>query len=153
MPGSRLRFRNIEANPDDPVESWPIEGIHTALSRGTLIDWRRIIDAVRRDPWGQVARDVEYVLSYDRPYGTAEAFERAIANLRSAAERRDKEEVAHRLATTLRQSGLTRRQFADRLGTSTSRLSTYLSGKVTPSAALLVRAERLAESSCDRDLS
>jgi transcriptional regulator with XRE-family HTH domain len=32
-----------------------------------------------------------------------------------------------------------------RLGTSRSRLSTYLSGKVTPSAGLLVRMERLVE--------
>jgi hypothetical protein len=31
------------------------------------------------------------------------------------------------------------------MGTSTSRLSTYVSGKVTPSAALLLRMRRLAE--------
>lgn len=39
------------------------------------------------------------------------------------------------------ESGFTAAEFAARLGTSPSRLSTYLSGKVMPSAALLVRAE------------
>lgn len=29
-----LRFRNIDADPDDPVETWPLKGIVTALERG-----------------------------------------------------------------------------------------------------------------------
>ncbi|MDR0958793.1 MAG: helix-turn-helix transcriptional regulator [Propionibacteriaceae bacterium] len=41
-------------------------------------------------------------------------------------------------------SGLGVRQFARVLGTSASRLSTYVNGKVSPSAALLVRAEAIA---------
>jgi transcriptional regulator with XRE-family HTH domain len=41
-------------------------------------------------------------------------------------------------------SGLSKAQFAARIGTSPSRLSTYLNGKVTPSAALMVRMRRLA---------
>jgi len=42
-------------------------------------------------------------------------------------------------------SGLSQRDFAARLGTSASRLSTYLNGKVTPGADLLIRAERIGE--------
>jgi len=72
----------VEADPADPVETWPIEAIQTALERGTLVDWRRMLAAVRADPWGEVARDICYVLSYHRPYGTALLFERAIANAR-----------------------------------------------------------------------
>ena len=37
-----LRFRNIDASPDDPVETWPFEGILAAVERGTLPDWRRL---------------------------------------------------------------------------------------------------------------
>lgn len=40
---------------------------------------------------------------------------------------------------------LSRAQFASQIGTSASRLSTYVNGKVTPSAALLVRMRRVAE--------
>ncbi|MGI8949078.1 MAG: helix-turn-helix domain-containing protein [Ornithinimicrobium sp.] len=42
-------------------------------------------------------------------------------------------------------SGLTTAEFASRIGTSRTRLSTYRSGQVTPSAALLVRMERMAD--------
>ena len=37
-----------------------------------------------------------------------------------------------------------RADFAEAAGTSTSRLSTYLNAKVTPSATMLVRMERVA---------
>lgn len=47
-------------------------------------------------------------------------------------------------------TGLTDAEFARRVGTSASRLSTYLSGKVTPSSAMLVRIQRLAGRSEDR---
>ncbi|MGF1647054.1 MAG: helix-turn-helix domain-containing protein [Kineosporiaceae bacterium] len=39
-------------------------------------------------------------------------------------------------------SGLTSTEFASRIGTSRSRLSTYASGRVVPSAALMVRIRR-----------
>jgi hypothetical protein len=64
----QLRFRNITASVDDPVETWPFEGIVAAVERGTLL----------------------------------------------------------------------------RLGTSRTRLSTYMSGRVTPSAALMLRMRRAA---------
>jgi transcriptional regulator with XRE-family HTH domain len=37
------------------------------------------------------------------------------------------------------ESGLSRAEFVSRIGTSASRLFTYATGKVTPSAALLMR--------------
>ena len=151
MSGSRLAFRNVTADVADPVETWPTEAIQAALERGTLPDWRRMIDAVRRAPWGPVARKIEYVLTFARPYGTAVLFERSIAHIREEAERRDRAAVAHRFSAAVARSGLTRRDFAAHLGTSASRLSTYLSRQVVPSAALLIRAERLASSDVAHD--
>jgi transcriptional regulator with XRE-family HTH domain len=49
------------------------------------------------------------------------------------------------VAALVRASGLTRAEFASRIGTSASRLSTYVTGKVTPSAALLVRMRDVSE--------
>ena len=92
-----LRFRNIDASPDDPVETWPFEGILAAVERGTLPDWRRLATAIRTDPWGPVAHQVLEAVS-----------------------------------------------FAERIGTSRSRLSTYMSGQVVPSATLMVRMRRVA---------
>jgi len=52
-------------------------------------------------------------------------------------------EVATALHGTLTQSGLTQSDFARHLGTSATRLSTYLSGSTIPSAAIYLRALRL----------
>lgn len=143
MTATRLNFRNVDAAPHDPVETWPIEAIDAAVTRGGLSDWRRMIAAVRRDPWGPVARDIEQVLEYERPYGTAELLERAIAREREARQQTEQAEVARRLRAAVEASGLSQAAFAARLGTSPSRLSTYLSGKVVPAATVLVRAEAL----------
>ena len=53
--------------------------------------------------------------------------------------------MAARVRAAVDRSGLTNSRFADLVGTSASRLSTYLSGKVTPSAAMLVRIERAGD--------
>lgn len=42
-------------------------------------------------------------------------------------------------------SGLSKSEFASRIGTSASRLSTYLSGSVTPSASLLLRMQTVSQ--------
>lgn len=68
----------------------------------------------------------------------------AIERAREQAERTEREEVAKEVTELIERSGLSRAEFAARMGTSASRLSTYASGKVTPSAALLVRMRRVA---------
>jgi len=140
-----LAFRNLTVTPDDPVASWPTEAIATALERGGLEHWRPIAVEVRRDPWGPVARALEEVLGYCRPYGVAELMETALARARERAEAGEREVVAEEVRQAIARSGLSRAEFASRIGTSTTRLSTYTTGKVTPSAALMVRMRRLLE--------
>jgi transcriptional regulator with XRE-family HTH domain len=53
--------------------------------------------------------------------------------------------VTDGLVQALAGSGLTQADFAAALGTSASRFSTYLSGKIDPSASFYLRALRLAE--------
>jgi DNA-binding transcriptional regulator YiaG len=142
---SPLTFRNIDASPDDPVSTWPLEAIQTALERGGLGDWRKLTEEIRAQPWGPVARRVEEVLGYSRPYGVAPAMERAIAGAREETEASEREAVATEVDRLVRASGLSRAEFASLVGTSASRLSTYVTGKVTPSAALLVRMRRTTE--------
>jgi DNA-binding transcriptional regulator YiaG len=139
-----LAFRNVDASPDDPVSKWPQEAIQTALERGSLSHWQRLAKAIRAEPWGPVARRVEEVLTYSRPYGVANAMERIVARAREAAEADERQAVAAEVARLIETSGLTRTEFASQIGTSTSRLSTYATGKVTPSASLLLRMRRVA---------
>lgn len=138
-----LAFRNVDASPDDPVAEWPVEAIQTALERGSLRHWRRLAGEIRAEPWGPVARRVEAVLTYSRPYGIAEAMERVIADARETTEADERRAVAAEISRLVDESGLTRAEFASRIGTSASRLSTYVNGKVTPSASLLLRMRRL----------
>jgi hypothetical protein len=141
-----LRFRNLDVGPEAAVEDWPTEGVIAALERGGLGDWRRLAAAVRAHPWGPVARRLEDALAAARPYGAAPLMERVLAHARRDAERDERAEVAARVRAQLERSGLDRAAFAEAIGTSTSRLSTYLAGKVAPSSTLLVRMERAARS-------
>lgn len=139
---SPLAFRNVDASPDDPASEWPLEAIQTALERGGLSHWHRLAKAIQGQPWGPIARRVEEVLTYSRPYGATPLMERVIAKVRAETEAVEREAVAVEVDQLVRASGLSRAEFASRIGTSASRLSTYVTGKVTPSASLLVRMRR-----------
>jgi DNA-binding transcriptional regulator YiaG len=139
-----LAFRNLTITPDAPVSEWPTEAVQTALERGDLADWHRIVVALQADPWGKTARQVEEVLSYSRPYGIAEAIEAALARARQRTEASERAAVASEIREAVERSGMSQAEFASRIGTSASRLSTYASGKVTPSAMLMVRIRRVA---------
>ncbi len=137
-----LQFRNVDASPDDDVRTWPYEALVTVVDRGLVPDWQPVFAEIRRSPWGRVARRVERYLTYRDPDGVGTLFRLAIDRARSDADQRDRAEAAARVRAAVDRSGLTNAEFASLIGTSASRLSTYLNGKVTPSAALLVRIER-----------
>jgi hypothetical protein len=65
------------------------------------------------------------------------------------AEQSERAEVAAKVRELIAASGRTQARFAADLGTSASRLSTYASGSVVPSATLLVRMRRVAETARD----
>ena len=137
-----LQFRNVDASPDDDVRTWPYEALATAVDRGLIPDWQPVFAEIRRSPWGRVARRIERYLAYREPDGVGTLFRLAIDRARDDADRRDREEAARRVRAAVERSGLTNAEFASLVGTSASRLSTYLAGKVSPSAALLIRIER-----------
>jgi DNA-binding transcriptional regulator YiaG len=140
-----LRFRNIDVSPDAAVEEWGFEGILTAIDRGTLTDWRRIQRAVDADPWGAVAIDLEDALDAAEDRGAAAALRHALARSRDRRESAERSAVAEELRDLQAQSGLTQGEFARHLGTSRSRLNTYLNGRVTPAATVLVRARAVVD--------
>jgi predicted XRE-type DNA-binding protein len=148
---STLKFRNIDACVDDPVETWPFEGILTAVERGTLPDWRRLAAAIRADPWGPIAQQVLEAIEISRPYGTSELLTTVIDHARRDAADAEREEVAGEIRDLVTRSGLSQQDFALRLGTSRPRLSTYMSGKVTPSASLMLRMRRVSAQAQAKD--
>jgi hypothetical protein len=135
-------FRNVVASPSDDVGAWPYEALVAVIDRGLVPDWQPIFAELRRSPWGRVARRVEHYLSYREPGATSTLFALAVEHARAQAGRADRAEAAARVRAAVDHSGLTRTEFARLVGTSASRLSTYLNGRVTPSAAMLIRIER-----------
>ena len=69
-PDVRGEDRRADPPADDrPVEFWPTAAIRAALESDDLAVWQRIVVAIKRDPFGRTARQVEEVLETARPYG------------------------------------------------------------------------------------
>jgi hypothetical protein len=137
-----VHFRNVDALPSDDVATWPFEALVTVIERGLVPDWQPVFTEIRARPWGEVARKIEQaaVIADDRAAGRL--FTMAVERARADADTVERGEVATRVRRAIARSGLTAADFAAEIGTSASRLSTYATGKVTPSAAMLVRIER-----------
>ncbi|HWJ08074.1 MAG TPA: helix-turn-helix transcriptional regulator, partial [Nocardioides sp.] len=65
--------------------------------------------------------------------------------LRSEVEDRDRQSVAAEIRRLIASTNCTQGQFARRVGTSASRISTYATGAVTPGASMFLRIRRTAE--------
>ncbi|MBL6633660.1 MAG: XRE family transcriptional regulator [Thermoleophilia bacterium] len=142
-----LAFRNVDVSPADPVTTWPYEALVTAMERGLVADWQPVIAEVRRRPWGPVARAVDDYCAAPAAEPDAAAFFRlVVARARSDAEAAERAQVAAKVTRAIRRSGMPRAEFARAVGTSASRLSTYATGAVTPSAAMLLRIEAAGRS-------
>lgn len=141
-----LKFRNLDIAPDAPVDEWGFEGVLAALDRGDRRDWRRIMASVEHDPWGDVAQTLTEVFYVAEDSGVVNALREAMAMIRQEREAQERAAVAAELRGCMDSASLTQEAFARRLGTSRSRLNTYLHGHVTPSATLLVRARGIAQS-------
>ncbi len=134
-------FRNVDARWEDPVVTWPYEALVTTLERGLVSDWQPVLHEMKANPWGKTARRVEKYLSYEERAGLNLFFAAALQRARDTAEARERDEVALRVREAIARSGLTAAEFAKNIDTSASRLSTYASGQVVPSASMLVRIE------------
>ena len=138
-------FRNVDGSPSDPVDTWPYEGMVSVIERGNIRDWAPLIYFIRRDPWGRVARNLEIFLGYTSIEDVRVFFRLVLDDARERAEASERKHVQEIVEASWRRSGLSRQSFARAIGTSPSRLSTYFSGSVIPSAAMVVRMQRVAD--------
>jgi hypothetical protein len=128
-----------------PVEFWPTAAIRSAVERGDLTVWQRIVAAVKRDPYGRTARQVEEVLATASSHGISNALAEVLARARAHLEADECAEVAAQVRALLERSGLGRGEFASRIGASGDDLDAYLEGEISPSASQMVRMHRLAD--------
>ncbi len=99
---------------------------------------------IRKRPL-EATEQVDEVLSHTRPYGIADAMTLLLDRIRTRTEQQEREEVAAEVKGAIGRSGLSRTEFAAHIGTSASRLSTYVARSSHPSATLLLRMRRVAE--------
>ena len=52
----------LAAYDQKPVEFWPTAAIRLAIETGDISVWQRIVVALKRDPYGRTARQVEEVV-------------------------------------------------------------------------------------------
>lgn len=132
-------------DPDQPVEFWSTAAIHAALQGGDIATWKRIAGALKRDPYGRTARQVEEILRGSRPVGIAKALWEVLERARTHLEANERAEVARHVKLLMERSGLVQQEFASRIGVAPEDLATYLDGSVSPSASLMIRMRRLSD--------
>ena len=138
--------RSYESPIDDPpVEFWPTASIRAALESGDIAIWQRIVVAVKRDPYGRTARQVEEVLGIAAPYGVSRALTEVLVRARNHLEANERTEAARHVRLLLERSGLTEPEFASRIGVTHGDLSAYLDATVSPAASLMIRMRRLSD--------
>lgn len=133
------------AGHDRPVEFWPTAAIRAALETDDLGVWHRVVVAIKRDPFGRTARQVEEVLETTQPYGVSKALSEVLARSREHLEANERSEVARHVRVLLDRSGLAEREFASRIGVPADQFAAYLGAEVSPSAALMIRMRRLSD--------
>ncbi len=114
------------------------------IRNGTVRAWRAALAPVAANPWSPYADRLADLADRAGLPVVAQSLRdcRTVYQLRR--EEKDRIAVGREIRRLVAISGLTQREFAAYVGTSPSRLSTYAAGKVTPSAAMLLRMQRAA---------
>lgn len=128
-----------------PVEFWPTALIRSALESGDISVWQRIVVAIKRDPFGRTARQVEEVLEAASPYGISKALTEVLSRARAHLEANERSEASRHVRLLLERSGLTEREFASRIGVSAGDLAAFLAASISPPASLMIRMRRLSD--------
>ncbi|CAN5255214.1 hypothetical protein BH11ACT6_BH11ACT6_20250 [soil metagenome] len=144
-PGDRAPRPENRFPVDRPVEFWSTAAIKSALEIGDITVWQRIVVAIKRDPFGRTARQVEEVLEDAEPYGISKALSEVLVRSRQHLEANERAEAARHVRLLLNRSGLTEQEFASRIGVPGADLLIYLEGNVSPPASLMIRMRRLSD--------
>jgi len=144
-PPADPKMASSPQDAEQPVEFWSTAAVRSALQGGDIATWKRIAAALKRDPYGRTARQVEEVLEGTRPSGIAKALWEVLERARTHLEANERAEVARHVQLLMERSGLGQSEFASRMGVAPEDLAAYLDGSASPSAFLMIRMRRLSD--------
>ena len=139
----RLLLEGVDAAAPAPLPDSPPFLRLIVEKRGVGV-WRSLLANIAANPFGPEARQLaDLAVAADMP-AVAQAVEACTKTCRKRFEAAERLEVSREIRKLVAISGCSQRTFAAHIGTSPSRLSTYVNGLVTPSASLMVRIRRAA---------
>lgn len=144
-----ILLRDIERVRPSGLPASPA-AFHALLKRGTVEEWRATLAPVARNPWSPYAEDLAQLAEGAGLPIVAQSLRACRDVYQLRLEGQERMAVAHEIRNRVALSGRTQREFAAYIGTSPSRLSTYVNGKVTPSSAMLLRIQRASRLLAER---
>ena len=99
--------RHLEIEPDVAVEDLPAAAIVDLLQAGDLDDWRPIVDAIARNPYGEFSARVLRLVDAYPMYGTSSLFRAWVDRRRARAEGSESSTAPTSLTAFRRKLGLT----------------------------------------------
>jgi len=132
----------VKGEPDPPLTT--VEEFLHCFESQTLPGWRRQLLRYALDPWSPYTGQLLDLADRSGNPHYPDGIGHFLAALRAEIEARERRAIAAEIRRLVERSGYTQRQFAERVGTSAPRLSTYVNGGVTPSASMLLRIRRAA---------
>jgi len=145
QPAADPKMGSDPQDAEQSVELWSTAAVRSALQGGDIATWKRIAAALKRDPYGRTARQVEEVVEGTRPSGIAKALWEVLERARTHLEANERAEVARHVRLLMERSGLGQSEFASRIGVTPENLAAYLDGSASPSASLMIRMRRLSD--------
>ncbi|MCR1784585.1 helix-turn-helix domain-containing protein [Nocardioides carbamazepini] len=116
-----------------------------ALDEGNVPSWRRQASAIAAEPWAGPGSAWIALLDPSRDAFALACLSAHVDRAQRDAAAQERGAVAKHIRRTIAEAGVSQREFAQLIGTSQSRLSTYVSGTVVPSAAMLVRISQAGD--------
>jgi DNA-binding transcriptional regulator YiaG len=138
-----LLLQGAEDLPRTPPIRTP-DQLMDLVHHGNARRWRAALLPLIESPWGPYG---EHIVKLTKDAGLDvihDILQECRKVFRQRQEQRERDAIAREIRRLVAISGLTQRQFASQIGTSPSRLSTYVNGRVIPSAAMLLRIRRVA---------
>lgn len=126
---------------------------HPAIGTADTFDaarWRVLLTPLLTAPWSGRADQLQREVAASGDAWLVRLLDGCSVVIRELQAEWDRQAIAREIRRLVASSGVTQRDFSALVGTSQSRFSTYINGRVTPSATMMLRISRTARTLRER---